>query len=385
MKSVSNVSALLLTIAVTLPPAGNADILDIFRTDALTNGSQFAFAPSRTDNTIIAIDTLDRKIVAELDISHVPHSVVVSEDLDLLVATDPDNDSVTVINLYTREVIEEVTIGMRPDAALLNPFDRFVAFGSGDGSVSVWDMTSFEQILRVDGLDTALLMTYGFDGRNLYVVEPAKKRISVIEMQSREKVAEIPLGGDDDPGARVSAMSRSADGYTGYVSIASENRVVVIDLIDWQVKASIPVGKGPIRPYSTADNRYVLVANRDDETLTVLSALSHQVVATIPTGVQARELNSGWLDTVAFIMPASGNEIAVIDLRELKRKQPIRLPGRTDDGLVTSDSKTLLTSLIDSGQVAAINTRSHELEVLISTGVGTLEGIEIAVSNNICH
>ena len=129
----------------------------------------------------------------------------------------------------------------------------------------------------------------------------------------------------------------------------------------------------------------MLVANGSDETLTVLSALSHQVVATIPTAVQARELNSGWLDTVAFIMPASGNEIAVIDLRELKRKQPIRLPGRTDDGLVTSDSKTLLTSLIDSGQVAAINTRSHELEVLISTGVGTLEGIEIAVSNNICH
>lgn len=381
----ASIAALIFTLTVVLPSAAAGDILDFFNSDALTNGSQFAFAPSKTKAAVVVIDTLDSELVAELEIPYAPHSVVVSEDLDLLFATHPDKESVTVINLYTREVIKELDIGMRPDAALLNPFDRFVAFGSRDGSVSVWDMHSFEEMLRVDGLSSALSMTYGFDGRNLYVVEPAKKTVSVIEMHARRKVSEISLGGEEDPDAEVSAMSRSADGYTGFVSVTSENRIVIIDLIDWVVKGSVHVGDGPIRPYSTADNRYVLVPNRDDESLTVLSALSHQVVATIPTGVSARELNTGWLDTVAFIMPAEGNEIAVIDLRELKQKNPIKLPGRTDDGLVTSDSKTLLASLIDSGQVAVINARSRELEALISTSAGTLEGIEIAVSNNVCH
>lgn len=379
------IRALILALTVMLPPKADADILDFFRSDALTNGSQFAFAPSKTKAVVIVVDTLDHELVAELEIPHVPGSVVVSEDLDLLIATNPDNESVTVINLYTREVIKDLNIGMRPDAALLNPFDRFVAFGSRDGSVSVWDMHSFEQMLRVDGLSAALSMTYGFDGRNLYVVEPAKKTVSVIEMHQRKKVAEISLGGEVDSDAEVTAMSRSADGYTGFVSVTSENRVVIIDLIDWLVKGSVRVGDGPIRPYSTADNRYVLVPNRDDESLTVLSALSHQVVATIPTGVKARELNTGWLDTVTFIMPADGDEIAVIDLRELKQKDPIKLPGRTDDGLVTSDSKTLFASLIDSGQVAAIDARSRELEAVIDTAAKTLDGIEIAVSNNICH
>jgi len=377
--------ALILALTLILPSMAGADILDIFKSDALTNGSQFAFAPSKSKAAVIVVDTLDHELVAELELPHVPGSVVVSEDLDLLIATNPDNESVTVINLYTREVIRELDIGMRPDAALLNPFDRFVAFGSSDGSVSVWDMHSFEQMLRVDGLSSALSMTYGFDGRNLYVVEPAKKTVSVIEMHRRDKVAEISLGGEDDPDAEVSAMSRSADGYTGFVSVTSENRVVMIDLIDWGVKKSIPVGSGPIRPYSTADNRYVLVPNRDDESLTVLSALSHEVVATIPTGVKARELNTGWLDTVAFIMPVEGKEIAVVNLRELKQEESIKLPGRTDDGLVTSDSKTLFASLVDSGQVAAIDARSRKLEALIDTGKGTLEGIEIAVSNNVCH
>ena len=374
-----------MVVAGMLPLAGCGDIFEFSGTDALSNGSQFAFAPSTSKPVIIAIDTLDRDVAAELEVPHVPGSIVVSEDLDLLFATDPQNETITVIDLNTREMVKSLDIHMRPDAALLNPFDRYVAFGSRDGAVSVWDMKTFEEMLRVDGLESAEIMTFGIDGRNLYVVEQRKKVISVIEMYERKKVAEISLGGEDAPESRVSAMSRSADGYTGFVSVTSENRVVILDLIDWQVQGSVPVGKVPIRPYSTADNRYVLIPNRDDETLTVLSALSHQVVATIPTGVKARELNTGWLDTVAFIMPEAGNEVAVIDLRELQRVDAITLPGRTDDGLVTSDSKVLLASLIDSGAIAVIDARSRTLEATIGTNAGALEGIEIGVSNNLCH
>lgn len=376
-------AVLLLAALLSSPAAG--DIFDLFRSDSLANGSQFAFAPSPTRAAIVAVDAVDGELAAELELPHVPGSVVVSETLDLLFATDPENESITVIDLHSLEVVERLDIRMRPDAALLNPFDRYVAFGSRDGAVSVWDMQTFEEMLRVDGLETGVIMTFGFDGRNLYLVEPAMKTVSVVEMYERRKVAEIALGGPDDPDAEVSAMSRSADGYTGYLSITSENRVVMLDLIDWVAKGSIPVGKGPIRPYSTADNRYVLVPNRDDETLTVLSALSHQVVATIPTGVKARELNTGWLDTVAFIMPAEGSRIAVIDLRKLEQGEPIKLPGRTDDGLVTSDSKTLLASLVESGDVAVIDARSRALEVILETGADKLHGIEIAVSNNLCH
>jgi DNA-binding beta-propeller fold protein YncE len=377
--------ALFLVFAAVLPSAASSDILDIFKSDALTDGSQFAFAPDTSGNTIIAIDTQNHIVAAELEIRQVAQNVVATNELDLLVATHPDNQSITVINLYNREVIAELDIGMRPDVVLPNTYDRFVTFGSKDGSVSTWDLATLQQVLRIDGLTSALSMTFSFDGSHLFVVEAEKKNVSVIDMGSRKKIAEISLGGEDDPDAQVSAMSRSADGYTGYISVTSENRVVVVDLADWTIKESVPVGREPIRPYSTADNRYVLVPNKGDQSLTVLSALSRQVVATIPTGVDALALNTGWLDTVAFVMPASGNEIAVINLRELKQEKPIKVPGRTDDGLVTSDSKTLVASIVDSGQVAVINARSHELEALIETNAATLEGVDIALSNNVCH
>jgi YVTN family beta-propeller protein len=147
----------------------------------------------------------------------------------------------------------------------------------------------------------------------------------------------------------------------------------------------VRVGDAPGRPYSTTDNRYVLIPNNGDETMTVLSAWTRTVEATIPVGIQAREINTGWLDTVAFIMPASGNEMAVIDLQKLKPVTPIELPGPSDDGIVTSDSKTLVTAIIGTGQVAVIDAQSRKLETIFNTTTDALEGIEIAVSNNVCH
>lgn len=376
---------IILVVLLLTPGNTIAGFLDIFSNESLTNGSRFAFVPGTDAQKVIVIDTVKREVAAELKIPHVPGSVVVSEKLDLLFATDPENQTVTIIYLGSGEVVKQLDIGMRPDSALINPFDRYVAFGSHDGSVSVWDMQTLRMMLRVDGLDSAENMTFGIDGRNLYVVEERKKRISIIEMHRRDKVAEILLGGDEDPNTEISAISRSADGYTGFVSVTSENRVVVIDLINWKIKRSIPAGKAPVRPYSTADNRYVLIPNRDDKSLTVLSALSHEVVATIPTHVKARELNSGWLDTVAFIMPAEGNQISVIDLDTLRHTGMIELPGSTDDGLVTSDSKMLFASLIDSGGVVAVDARARTLAKVIHTPVKKLKGIEIGVSNNICH
>ncbi|NOR37750.1 MAG: hypothetical protein GQ577_13470 [Woeseiaceae bacterium] len=129
----------------------------------------------------------------------------------------------------------------------------------------------------------------------------------------------------------------------------------------------------------------MLVPNQNDQTLSVIASWSQNVIATISTGIQAREVNTGWLDTVAFVMPAEGKEMAVIDLQNFKAMEPISLPGRTDDGIVTSDSKTLVASVVETGEVAVADARSGKLVTLIDTGTSELGGIEIAVSNNVCH
>lgn len=369
-----------------LPGAmAQAAFFDIFTTSPLTNGNRYAFVPSKSEPVIVVIDTAKNQLADTLTLTHIPGSVIISDKLGLLFATDPANNAVTVYDLAKKKVVRTLEPGMKVDTVLLNPFDIYAAFGSRDGTVSIWDMANYKEMFRVDGLESGENITFSYDGTNLLVVEEKKKNVAVIEMYSKQKVADIPLGGDHDPNAEVSAVSRSADGHTGFISITSENRVVILDLINWKIKRSIPVNSEPVRPYSTADNRYTLIPHRSGKTLTVLSPLSHQVIASVPVTVKALELNSGWLDTVAFIMASDENRVAVIDLDNLRQTGTIELSGRPDEGLVTSDSKKLLTALRDTGTVAVINTRERRLEELVQTPAANLAGIQIAISNNICH
>jgi YVTN family beta-propeller protein len=377
--------ALLCSSLSIFSPYVSADFFDFLDNNSLTHGNRYAFVPATDQPYVIAIDTIDNEVAAKIPLTHIAHTVVASEDLDILIATDPANQSVTIIDLKTREEIRSLNIGMRPDAAILNPFDRYVAFGSKDGYVSIWDMKTYKQMFKIDGLGSGENITFGFDGRELYVVDEKSKTISVIEMNTKAKVAEIDLGGPEDIHAEVTAISRSVDGFTGFVSITSENRVVVIDLNEWKVKKSISTGSEPTRPYSTADNRYILIPHREGKMLMVLSSLSHEVIATIPTQVKAKEINTGWLDTVAFIMPSEGKQISVVDLDALRHTGNITLSGFPDEGLVTSDSKTLYAALSNTGQIAVVDTRARTLKVDIETGMKGLKGIGIAISNNVCH
>jgi hypothetical protein len=84
-------------------------------------------------------------------------------------------------------------------------------------------------------------------------------------------------------------------------------------------------------------------------------------------------------------MPAEGNKMAAVDLDKLKLAELIELPGHTDDGLVTSDTKMLFTSIIGTGDIAAIDARSRSLAAVIKTPSTNIGGIKIAISNNICH
>jgi hypothetical protein len=379
----SRAAFLALSLIVWLPAQG--DLLDLFGSDKLTDGSRFAFVPSKADPAVIAIDAIDRDVAAVIELPHIAAEVVATTELDLLVATHPDHESATVVSLYDQEIVKQLDLGMRPDVVLRNTYDRFVTFGSADGTISTWDLSGFNEVLRVDGLTQATLLTFSFDGSQLFVVEPARTRISVIDMSKKAVVQEILLGEGGTPDTHISAVSRSADGFTGYVSLGSENRMAVIDLVRLQVMETIKVGRQPLRPYSTADNRYVLVPNRGDETLTIYAPREQRIVATIPVGIPVRDVNSGWLDTVAFVMPEEGGKVAVVDLQRLEAAPAIVLPGRTDDGIVTSDSKTLITAIVETGEVAIIDARARELSALVASGTASLGGVDIALSNNVCH
>src|SRR5438105_267313 len=80
------------------------------------------------------------------------------------------------------------------------------------------------------------------------------------------------------------AAAQRANAYLAYVSNEKSNTVSVIDTNTWEVVRTIKVGQRPRGIAFTKDQRYVLVAVGDDDTIQMIDANTNQVADTLPSG-----------------------------------------------------------------------------------------------------
>ena len=69
-----------------------------------------------------------------------------------------------------------------------------------------------------------------------------------------------------------------------YVANFVTNDVSVIDAVTHAVVATVPVGSGPTGVAVTPDGSFIYVTNGNDNNVSVISAATNTVVATVPVG-----------------------------------------------------------------------------------------------------
>src|SRR3954447_16019070 len=79
-------------------------------------------------------------------------------------------------------------------------------------------------------------------------------------------------------------LTGDAGAYTAYVSNEKSNTVSVIDTNKWEVVRTIKVGQRPRGIAVTKDQKHVLVAVGDDDTIQMIDTKTHEVVDTLPSG-----------------------------------------------------------------------------------------------------
>src|SRR5205807_3895467 len=75
-----------------------------------------------------------------------------------------------------------------------------------------------------------------------------------------------------------------AGAFMAYVSNEKSNTVSVIDTNKWEVVRTIKVGQRPRGIAFTRDQKYVLVAVGDDDTIELIETRTNQVTGTLPSG-----------------------------------------------------------------------------------------------------
>ena len=120
--------------------------------------------------------------------------LAVTSDGSTLVVVNPDSNTVTLVALDTREVIEEIPVGVHPVAVALHP-SKLLAYVTNYGSdtVSVVDLETHSIAATFAVSDRPVGIAVQEQGDLLAVAEYGADRIRVLNLEALETVAHVPV------------------------------------------------------------------------------------------------------------------------------------------------------------------------------------------------
>jgi len=201
---------------------GDRDMIYVYRWQ---NG-----AAARTDSIV-----LQRHDSAKAHGSRYPAGVGVSPDGRFLYAAENLGDSLAVVELRTKRVVQRLATGAYPYGVVVMPNGRVV--------VSVWSASHVLAFTPTSaGLSTTSVrwntarhpssMLLSANGSRLFVTSGSTDRVSVLDAANGALVAELrdaPPSGPDE-GSTPSNVALSADGARLFVTEADANAVAIFDL-----------------------------------------------------------------------------------------------------------------------------------------------------------
>ncbi len=186
--------------------------------------------------------------------------------------------------------------------------------------------------------------------------------IRVIDMKQRAVTRTIAL----PTGAQPFAIAVNDAGSQAVVAERGRAKVAVIDLARGVVITEIAVDFGPSAVAINGD--MVLVANEDADSVSVMSLVLKQVLATVPVGRSPRSIAIDDASSLAYVVNQGAGTISVIDISKravvdtlqlgaTARPQTVRLvPGA--NALAVTEPNIGMLDLIDLTSKAVFRTRA---------------------------
>jgi YVTN family beta-propeller protein len=377
-------SAALLSLLVLGAPA-----------QALDDLSHYVFVPNRDSADIAIIDTDSDEVIGRVPVGKAPHQVAVSETQMKLVASNTADDTISIVDLRTLAPLATVRLDHEPEHMEIGPAGDILAIGNiGAGTISLVSLIDDRELARVDGLYEPHNMTFSPDGRLLYVGNLGAGLVSVIDVASAAVVNEIPVGEVQNMASAAPAdaewqgvinVTRTPDGRLGFAAFGEGNAMAVLDLRTQKTLKTLELGEMPWRAYTTADGRLMITPNNGDQTISVVSTASLEEVARLPGAADMTGVNTGWFESVAFVISRGEDKLVVLDLETLQPAGEIALPGSPETGVTTPDGRKLYVALSEADEVAVIDVKARKVIKRIG-GVGDGPwGAHMVGALNYCH
>lgn len=218
------------------------DIIDPYQIGYSPNNKWFVANGNRLDRVdVYHAQGADLKLAKSVKLGKTPSHVAFTADSKLAFITLQDSNELAAIDLDTQTVVWKMTTGKVPAGVWMTPGDQYLLVGiTGEDNVQVIDWKNRKEVKRIfTGKGAHNFRPLG-DKKHVFVSNRIASSISMINMQTLEKVGDInglPAGPDD--------MEITPDGKTLWVTLRFSKKVGVIDIPSMKLVSVIPVGRSP--------------------------------------------------------------------------------------------------------------------------------------------
>lgn len=218
------------------------DIIDPYQIGYSPNNKWFVANGNRLDRVdVYHAQGADLKLAKSVKLGKTPSHLAFTADSKLVFITLQDSNELAAIDLDTQTVVWRMTTGKVPAGVWMTPGDQYLLVGiTGDDYVQVIDWKNRKEVKRIfTGKGAHNFRPLG-DKKHVFVSNRIASSISMINMQTLEKVGDInglPAGPDD--------MEITPDGKTLWVTLRFSKKVGVIDIPSMKLVSVIPVGRSP--------------------------------------------------------------------------------------------------------------------------------------------
>ncbi len=297
-----------------------------------------AYVSNEKDNTLSVIDIDSLEVIDTIEVGMRPRGITFNRDFTELYICASDSDAVQVMDMAERRIVADLPSGEDPEQFALHPDDRKLYIANEDNAVvTVVDTRERTVIAQVDVGVEPEGMAVSPDGKWAVNTSETTNMLHWIDTESNELVDNTLVG------QRPRHVEFTKDGALLWASSEIGGTVAVVNVADRQIiktlEFKIPgVHRDRIQPVGiklTDDGRYAFVALGPANHVAVVDAQSYEILDYLLVGRRVWHLEFDRQGALLLTSNGVSGDVTVIDVEKLKPIKTIKV-GRYPWGIAVA-------------------------------------------------